>query len=567
MKKEVRERKNRDSEKGAALVMVLLISSLLLVASAGILLETSMNTANVTDSTAEQQAYNAAESGIQSAVNVLRRNIVPNPLINPSKPESDKSNRIDFRKAVTKATSNLDGDTSADARLSRWMTYNSTYTDRIALGSGTYNPMNGYAFSVTVTDPDDTGKIVSYNTTGEFYDARDKQWKSSIVYVSGANSVTVSYNSYSVSNLDVTGGSANTNFGSFQINGAGAITDDVRFEIVLNMTAPYTASRVIRGTLKAGTVTSSSIGTVKFDFDSPAYLLMGSTINITNDPLTPNLPNSKTTIGGNITPTEPYRVIVRSVGYGPRGARKELEAVVQKSFFNDLTAPATLTMIGGTGSFVFDAGNSQNVTYSGDDIVSNVIIPPVGTTNQSNLDRVLSELCATCKPNTTGVPADISSELPYWLKNTGNLDSTIQMLRTVAKSSGSYYNTGETPTNFGNNLTGTGITFVDGDVSYSGGGGGILVCTGKLTFHGGFDFKGLVIITGSDGLNRTGGGNGLLQGNIVIAPYDPKNLNAGFQSPKYRISGGGNSEVRFNSTSWNDDMVGISNFVLGVAEK
>ncbi|MDQ3322793.1 MAG: hypothetical protein M3525_10265 [Acidobacteriota bacterium] len=67
-----RKTKNRENEKGAVMVMVLLISFLLLIASAGILLETTMNTANVSDATADQQAYNAAESGIQSAIYVLR---------------------------------------------------------------------------------------------------------------------------------------------------------------------------------------------------------------------------------------------------------------------------------------------------------------------------------------------------------------------------------------------------------------------------------------------------------------------------------------------------------------
>ena len=48
--------KNRKNEKGAALVMVLLITSLLLVAVIGILLETAVNSSNVTDAVAEQQA-------------------------------------------------------------------------------------------------------------------------------------------------------------------------------------------------------------------------------------------------------------------------------------------------------------------------------------------------------------------------------------------------------------------------------------------------------------------------------------------------------------------------------
>ncbi len=99
--------KRKDGEKGAAMVMVLLISSLMLTASIGLLLETSLNSANVTDATAEQQAYNAAESGIQSALNVLRGN---------SKYQKDTGDAISFRKAVKLSSSNAAGDTSTEAQ-------------------------------------------------------------------------------------------------------------------------------------------------------------------------------------------------------------------------------------------------------------------------------------------------------------------------------------------------------------------------------------------------------------------------------------------------------------------
>ena len=122
-------------------------------------------------------------------------------------------------------------------------------------------------------------------------------------------------------------------------------------------------------------------------------------------------------------------------------------------------------------------------------------------------------------------------------------------------------------TKLGDVSTATGITFVDGNLSLSGDGGGILVCTGKLTLHGNFSFNGLIIVTGSDGVQRTGGGNGLLRGNTVIAPYNKANLSAGFLAPKYDISGGGNSTIRYDSSSVANGMTAVSNFVLGVAEK
>ena len=72
-------------------------------------------------------------------------------------------NRIDFRKALAIATSNLATDpTSAGfrGRLSRWLPYDYTpaggaYADRVGL-SQSYNPISGIAYRVSLTDPDNT---------------------------------------------------------------------------------------------------------------------------------------------------------------------------------------------------------------------------------------------------------------------------------------------------------------------------------------------------------------------------------------------------------------------------
>ena len=70
-----------------------------------------------------------------------------------------------------------------------------------------------------------------------------------------------------------------------------------------------------------------------------------------------------------------------------------------------------------------------------------------------------------------------------------------------------------------------------------------------------------------EGVGLGGGGNGILRGNTVIAPYNKNNLAAGFLAPKYDISGGGTSEIRYDSSSIANGMTAVSNFVLGVAEK
>ncbi|MEZ5305647.1 MAG: hypothetical protein R2684_00735 [Pyrinomonadaceae bacterium] len=566
----------RNDEKGAAMVMVLLMAFLLLAASAGLLLESSMNTANVTDQTSEQQAYNAAESGIQSVLNVLRGNADASVLLDSSKPASDPANIIDFKRAITLSQSNLPGDTSSVARLSRWINYNYTPTgdprpDRVTLGSDVYAPRTGYAYSIVVSDPDNTGAIISYSTSGDIEGAG-----SSKTWGSGGNTVTISYISTTQSNINVSSGSATTNWGQFrvQVNGSGAtIPDDARFTIRINMTKPYVATRELRGFFLAGTVSNSSMGSVKADFDTPAFVLMGSKTSLASDPLIMNPPNTAsgyTTIQGGSTPAEPIRLRINAVGYGPRGARKELEAIVQKNFFNGMTAPATLTMVGSSSGFVFNPGSSNVTEYSGNDVVSDVLIPPIGTTNQANLDVVQDSVDGLpphpFNGDVIGTPSNVNNELPTWLQSAANLDSVIQALRNVAQSSGRYFN-GTNPSTFGDVTNARGITFVDGDCELHGSGGGIMVVTGELVLKGNFSFSGLIIVTGEDGVSRSGGGNGTLQGNIVVAPYDTSNLALGFDAPVYDLSGGGNSEIVYNSSSLANGLTAVSNFVLGVAEK
>lgn len=586
---------NKKSEQGAALVLVLMVSGLLLVACIGMLTAAALNTKNVTDAVSEDQAYYAAESGLQATINVLRGNTSPSPLFNPT--PSNSANKITFTKAVMLSTSNLTSDSSTKARLSRWLSYGSTYTDRIILGTteASYAPDTGFAYSIEVSDPDNTQNTVTYSSSATFSpldtegdgisgtllpDASGTA-NSIVMYGDATNNTKIEFVGKSATTLNVsTGVSPDTSLGYFKVTRTGNgsnIIDALRFQIAYSMTVPHTASRYIRGTIYQDNSSALTPKPAYIEFDSDVFVLMGSNITITSNDASLKQPlNRPSAAGGTansdiratVTPAEPQRLLIKSIGYGPRGARKQLEAIVQKNFFNDLAAPAALTMIGPKtdstgGSFVFDPGNSANVLYSGADQASTANIPSIGVVNTDNLQTVLKTSIKT-EPNPPA--ANVSAEIPDWLSSTYNLDAAIQNLKVVAKASGRYYSSGTTPPNFGS-LNGTGITFCDGDVSLSGDGGGILVVTGKLTLRGGVDFRGLILVTGAGGLDRSGGGNGSLAGNTVIAPYNPSNLAAGFLAPKYDISGGGTSELVYNSSSVNNGLVAVSNFVLGVAEK
>jgi hypothetical protein len=152
----------RRTERGAALVTTLMLSALLLTAGGMLILTTTMTGLNTIDAAAESQAYYGAEAGIQAALNVMRGGVLPNPLFvaNPAG-TVDPENRIDFTKALTFSKSNLAGEpTTAGSpkRLSRWLTYNfpsSGIADRVGI-SDPYNPLGGIAYSVVVSDPDNT---------------------------------------------------------------------------------------------------------------------------------------------------------------------------------------------------------------------------------------------------------------------------------------------------------------------------------------------------------------------------------------------------------------------------
>lgn len=137
-------------QRGAALVTVLMISTLLVATGGALVLVTSLSTRTAIDATAEMQAYYAAEAGLQDTLNVLRGNV------NPASGMPANS-KINFLKAITPSASNRPSDGSNRRHLSGWLNYNyndaNGNPDRVAL-TANYSPLNGLAYNVLVSDPD-----------------------------------------------------------------------------------------------------------------------------------------------------------------------------------------------------------------------------------------------------------------------------------------------------------------------------------------------------------------------------------------------------------------------------
>jgi len=101
------------------------------------------------------------------------------------------------------------------------------------------------------------------------------------------------------------------------------------------------------------------------------------------------------------------------------------------------------------------------------------------------------------------------------------------------------------------------INVITGDTSFSGSGAGILLVEGNLTMSGTPSYNGLILVIGKGTVTKNGGGNGTLDGSILVANlydssgvYTPAHLlpPAGAPGiPTLNWNGGGNANVNYDS--------------------
>ena len=144
--------RKRAGERGAALVTMLLSSILILGAGGALIMTTMMSATNSMNSTAEMQAYYVAESGMQSALNVLRGNSAP--LVNPA-------DRMSFRTAIIPSISN--GGNPGVLRFAGWLPYNAP-ADPNSLVPVTVGTVTG-GYRVTIENLDPNSHIVEFQTS------------------------------------------------------------------------------------------------------------------------------------------------------------------------------------------------------------------------------------------------------------------------------------------------------------------------------------------------------------------------------------------------------------------
>jgi hypothetical protein len=530
----LKRKSGHDGERGAALVTMLMISIPLLMAGGALIMITSMSAANTTDAAAETKAYYAAEAGSQQLLNVLRGNVAPNPLFasNPFGGVAPE-NMIDFRMAVSPSTSNVSGDSSGP-RLSRWLGYDSNYTDRVPL-TANYTPVNGMAFNVLLSDPDNSN-LVTFSTSGLFtnYGTTWHQWGS------GNPRAKLEYKAQAATTINSSG---NTTLGYFKIsevNGTTTISDEP-FKLTITQTAPWPATFTINCTLSATITSSSSVVTVTFP--TGTNNLLGPVYNHgTSDPTNENNPIAVT-----VTAPQPNRMTARLTGYGPRSAQKQMQLLLSRFAF-DYQPVSTITLRSADdGSLAtFAAGNSAQYFYSGFDNAAGQDLPAFAVTSTQDYNHLVG--LGVPGTQAMGSPAAIQqvdvSSLPIWLQNADTARALVIGMRTVAMNNNRYFTTATPPSDFGTTSRPL-LTFIDGDGALPpASGAGLLIVTGTLTVDGSAVFDGLILVLGGGQVIRSGGGNGSALGSMLVARFGN---NGDFLAPTFDSNGSGTSSIQYDS--------------------
>jgi Tfp pilus assembly protein PilX len=241
---------------------------------------------------------------------------------------------------------------------------------------------------------------------------------------------------------------------------------------------------------------------------------------------------------------EPTRLLLRVTGYGPKGAIKNLELIVNRSNFN-YSPPATIMMRGADDCtpITFDIGDSNAKDYSGHDHAAGgtAILPAFGATCGG--DQTIEATADTKATVETPKAATIgNSDLPPWLQSADQARAFLADQKANAIMQGRYFSS---LSGYSGSSGAPAFTFVDGNCTLDGG-AGLLIVTGNLEMNGNPNFDGLILVLGAGTVNRDGGGNGDVYGAISVARFDPTGT-GGFLAPTFHTNGAGNSTIQYDS--------------------
>jgi hypothetical protein len=352
------------------------------------------------------------------------------------------------------------------------------------------------------------------------------------------------------------------------------VIDKTGFELTITQTLPWAATVYLEGTFEGEVDTTSTTVTVTFDkasvkADGTNFALdLGGTkvlnLGFTGGP-------SSTAIPVKVTSPDPRRLLLKSYGFGPHGAEKRLEMMVNKVYF-DFESPAGVTLRGADdcSPLSLDTGSSGAKWYSGVDAANVEPQRPAFAVTPCDKDEAQAGIK---KPDTVvdpeiGLLGDDettpgSVDTPSFLDTANRARAYLNGLQSKAQTHNRYFKPSCGSAITINDSINSGLfTFVDGDCTLQNG-AGILVVTGTLTMRGNTEFRGIILVLGDGVLIRNGGGDGSILGGITIAAFG---RTAGdFTAPTFLTNGGGDSTVQYSSAPVSMAMGSGSN-VSGIRE-
>ncbi|MCA1641186.1 MAG: hypothetical protein LC785_04195 [Acidobacteria bacterium] len=615
----------RAGERGAALITMLLVSALILAAGGALIISTATSATNAFDSTTEKQAFYAAESGLQMALAAMRGNT-------PRGGTVAAGTKMSLRTAIIPSLSNGNADNvpcgTADGAwevinprcgLTGWLPYSTTAPyqgDNVPAVPVDPN-IAGSAFRLAVFDPENS-HMVAFTTEGEFdttgvaglagiTSVTVSPDKHTLTFIAGTTLITITYNPRTTATASNAYPSAASNLGNFTIIKSNALPFALpvgaiaKFRLTINQTLPWQAPPVsFKSTVS--TVSNCPTQMISFLFDKTTLTAAGTRYDLTGLaarqlflPCASGVLQTQT-VAATVTAPEPRKVLVRSVGFGPKFAQKRLEMLVTRATL-DFDPPATLTLRGADDCtpIVFNTGDSNAKSYKGDDrIVGGQGSRPAFAISGCDYQDVVN---GTGKPDTVSgsnqvgilnngspVPAATPAlilgyegvDTPSYLETADKARAFLNDMQSQAETQGRYFKPAPgtamaiNPENAGT-ATDSKFTFVDGDVDLDGG-DGLLIVTGKVNITGNRSFSGIIMIMGEGELSRRGGGSGNLYGAFVIASFqrtwDPSQNSDPhpFTRPTFDTNGGGGGNVQFDSEAVNRALRGMGYQSAGVLE-
>jgi hypothetical protein len=266
--------------------------------------------------------------------------------------------------------------------------------------------------------------------------------------------------------------------------------------------------------------------------------------------------------------------VMTTLAVTPSGSRRMVQAEATATTFPNIPGP--LVFDGSTP--VFGPPHSNALNVDGTDHSSNANAngpqgyacpaplnePAIGTTSAADANSIGSSLP---KPNdftsgtNTGAAAvsDVSTQLTS-LNTVSDLQNLVSNVTLIAGNHNQVY-----PGNPVGGIPNPGtispynpqVNVVQGDLTIGGGwsGAGILLVTGNLTMSGNPNFDGLILVIGTGQFIKNGGGNGTLDGSILVANLHVNADGTGALLPSggppgvphLDWNGGGNAQFNYDS--------------------